>query len=218
VGRSRGRFLIVSLVVALLAIPARGAAGAAGYFVRERGVSLEASWWFIPSPGARTYVDVSVFRGHRKSSIQGIFHGTEVCVRIFKFSRTTESSEKGCTTIPPERLIVVEGLSSARLGATRLSIHRCQGWDPATRDEICDPDRSRRVRISARWVATGPAAEEGERASYDHDGNCESKVVIRGTSRSMEARGRLNGDALGSTDDAMIFDGVDRFWSNCPPL
>lgn len=65
-------------------------------------------------------------------------------------------------------LIVAGDLSSAKLKATRLAIYRCEGWDPATRDEICDPDRSRPVRVS--------------------------------------------------TEDATIFDGLDKFWSTCPPL
>ena len=216
--RTRALVLIGSILAALPAFPTAAAAEPAGYSVSERGVSLDASWWFAPSPGARTYIDLNLFDGHRKSSVHGVFNGTEVCVRVFKFTRRTESSEKGCVAVPSESLIVAHDLSSARLKATRVDIYRCESWDPATRDEICDPNRSRRMRVSARWTATGPTRTQEERSHYDHDGYCETKIVIRGTSRPMEARGRLNGDSLGSTEDATIFDGLDKIWSTCPPL
>lgn len=207
--------------IMVVSIP-RVALGGSGYSHRERGVSAYASW-VLKKPAVWTYFDLSVFQGNRNDSINGAFNGTEVCLRIDRYFTDPEKAErvdKGCTSVAKGTFEVASDLSSANLQATTLVLHPCTDeYDPAIRDEVCDPNVGRDASVSARWKGTAtPAPVDDQYAYHDDTYDCDSKGLTRGTSRTAIARGRVNGKALGATNDAGLFEGLTKDSSTCPPL
>ncbi len=207
-GRARALVLVFSVTATLAGLSAAPVTAEPATSFRSRGVSAYA-FWENCSRESCSYRELYAFDGTQKSTEEGPFKGTRVCLFLYSDARGQES---GCVTAADGSLSVTKDLSSATLASVTVEVNPCR-FDPEGEDFVCDLSRSRSVDVSARWVGRGSAATFSERYTFKN-AQCSETYIDRGTHREARARAYFNGNLLRGGWGA-IHDGMTNFRSTC---
>ncbi len=211
--------VIVSAVALLGAFLTTGAADAAVYSFRSKGVSAFGSWDYCTARSCSS-VDLYAFQGSEKSSVEGSFRGTLVCLSIWHFEQLGATfsrpppDETGCTVAPKKTLTVARDLSLATLAATTVEVRRCR-YDFRRDEYICNPKNSRLITVAARWTGRGVAETQSSRYRFK-TGDCTDIYSHRGTFRDARGRADFDGISAGRSWEAGLGKGMTRVRSTCP--
>ncbi len=205
--------LIASATALVIGTPTIGAADAPVESYRSRGVSAWGLWGDCSRSGC-WFMELSVFEGHQKST-DGVLKGARVCLSIATYGGSTprETDESGCRTARFRTLTASKDISSATLAPTTIRLQPCS-WDPEVERWVCDPDKRRRVAVSARWIATSEPFEQSSRRRF-RVGNCTESQAHRGMFRWADATAELDGEDVGRTDEAELRKGWLKIRSPC---
>jgi hypothetical protein len=161
---------------------------------------------------------VSVFVGKMTDSVSGVAHASQLCVSLATYAYSeltgeivgTPSFEQGCRTDLPTGAIKVDAkLRSASLAATTISVE-----DQACDKFGCEPGSGREVVAVATWTGVGPVQGTKYRSAYG-DGTCRSHEAFKGSSRSADVVGSVDGAAFTGDVSGSIFSGKYTFRSSC---
>lgn len=191
-------------------------------FYTQNGSSagLYASDCVANGDDTTTCVDqqLSVFIGKMSDSVSGVTHASQLCVSISRatFSDLTgdfigvPSWYQGCRVDLPIGSIRIDSkLTSATLAATLVTVD-----DMVCEKFGCEPGTSRDIVVAASWAGFGPLSANKYRASYD-EGTCRSNESFKGTGRSAEIAGAIDGTPVAGDRFGFISSGKSTFRSNC---
>jgi hypothetical protein len=161
---------------------------------------------------------IYAFVGKMTDSVTGVSHASQLCVYLstYSFSETTGEYigtplfEQGCRTDLPSGAIRIDSkLSTATLAPTIVSVEDilCEKFG-------CEPGSARDVLAVATWSGFGPLQASKYRSSYG-DGTCRSHEAAKGSSRSADVVGSLDGHDLAGDAYGSLFSGRYSFRSSC---
>jgi hypothetical protein len=158
------------------------------------------------------------FVGKMTDSASGVVHTSQVCVSLASYAYSedtgelvgTPSFEEGCRVdLPAGTLRIDSKLRSAALSPTTVSVE-----DQACDKFGCEPGSARDIVVVATWTGFGPIQTSKYRGSFG-DGTCRSREASRGSSRSADVVGSLDGADLAGDVSGSLFSGRYSFRSSC---
>ena len=161
---------------------------------------------------------IYVFTGKMTDSVTGVTHANQVCASISSYTYSeltgeyvgTPTFEQGCRVDVPTGTIRIDSkLKSATLVATHLTIQ-----DEACQKFGCDPGTGRDIVVVGSWTGFGPLMSSKYRGS-SNDGTCRSSETFKGSSRSAEVSGSLDGQPFVGDHFGYISSGKYGFKSSC---
>ena len=161
---------------------------------------------------------IYVFIGKMTDSLTGRTHTSQVCASLahYTFSELTgefvgtPSFEQGCRVDVPIGTIKIDAkLHSATLVATHVTIE-----DQTCEKFGCDPGSARNIVVAASWAGFGPLMTSKSHSS-SNDGTCRSKESFKGSNRSADVVGSLDGQAIAGDLFGNLFSGRYSFQSSC---
>ena len=216
---------MTALALGLLVMTAGGAAadttppGDATY--SQNGSSAEAYSSACTVDGDITSCSdqqIYAFVGKMTDSVTGVAHTSQLCVSlsVYSYSETTgeyvgtPTYEQGCRTDLPVGAIRIDSkLNTATLAPTIVSVEDilCEKFG-------CESGGTRDVVAVATWTGFGPLQASKYRSSYG-DGTCRSHEASKGSSRSADVVGSLDGHDLTGDLYGSLFSGKYTFRSSC---
>jgi hypothetical protein len=161
---------------------------------------------------------ISAFVGKMTDSATGVSHTSQLCVSLssYSYSESTgeytdsQSFEAGCRTDLPAGAIKIDSkLKSAILAPTSVTVD-----DLACEKYGCEAGGSRDIVAVGSWTGFGPIQSSKYRDSYG-EGTCRSHESFKGSSRSADAGGSLDGAAITGDISGGLYTGKYTFRSSC---
>jgi hypothetical protein len=158
------------------------------------------------------------FVGKLTDSVSGVAHTSQLCVSLASYAYSeltgeivgTPSFEGGCRVdLPAGTLTIDSKLRSATLSPTTVSVE-----DEACDKFGCEPGAARDIVAEGTWTGFGPLQTSRYRGSYD-EGTCRSHEASKGSIRSADVVGSLDGAGLAGDVSGSIFSGKYTFRSSC---
>jgi hypothetical protein len=161
---------------------------------------------------------IAVFVGKMSDSVTGVTHSSQLCASLstYTFSELTgevvgtPSFLQGCRVDLPSGTIRIDGkLNSATVAATHLTVQ-----DQACEKFGCEPGSGRDIVVAASWTGFGSLMTSKSRGAWG-DGTCRSRESFKGSTRSANVTGSLDGHPLTGDLFGYISSGKLTFRSSC---
>lgn len=194
--------------------------GDASYSQNGASAELYASSCTANGDGTVTCADqqIYIFTGKMTDQVTGVTHTNQVCVASSDYTFTEESGdyvgtprfERGCRVDVPSGTIRIDSkLRTAVLASTRVTV-----TDELCEKFGCEPGSERDVLVDATWTGFGELRSSKSRGSFD-DGSCRSNESFKGSARSADVVGSLDGVAVTGDYYGQLWSGRYSFRSSC---
>lgn len=161
---------------------------------------------------------LSIFIGKMSDSLSGVTHSSQLCIAVSRSTFSDLTGEyvgapvwfQGCRVDLPSGTIRIDSkLTSATLAATHVTVQ-----DQLCEKFGCEPGSSRDIVVAATWTGFGPLSTNRYRGLYD-DGTCRSNESYKGTGRSADVAGSIDGAPVAGDRFGFIQSGKSTFRSSC---
>jgi hypothetical protein len=162
---------------------------------------------------------ISVFSGRMTDSVSGVTRSNQLCVSVASYTYSelageyvgSPSFERGCRTDLPSGAFRIDSkLASATLADTPVAV-----VDEGCEKFGCEPGAGREIVVAATWTGFGPLRVSKSHGSSD-DGTCRSRESFKGSSRSADVAGSLDGQPIVADDVfGLLSSGKYSFTSSC---
>lgn len=192
-----------------------------GYYTQNGSAAdLYASDCVANGDDTTTCVDqqLSIFIGKMSDNLSGVTHSSQLCVSVSRATFSDLTGEyvgtpawfQGCRVDLPSGTIRIDSkLTSATLISTHVTVEDllCEKFG-------CEPGSARDIVVAATWTGFGPLSTSKYRGSYN-DGTCRSNESFKGTGRSAEIAGSIDGTSISGDRFGFIQSGKSTLRSRC---